>query len=138
MKKIILVGHAKTAVAFKEAVQMIFGKVPDFIPLTFESGEGLKDVEDKITSEINGDTAENVLVVTDLFSGTPYNAASILALKGKVNDVVAGMCLPMLLEIATNLETKTIDEIVEMISSNSKQYISILSQIQDKDEGDDF
>lgn len=138
MKKIILVGHGKTGVAFKEAIEMIFGKAPDFIPLTFEPGEGLKDVENKIISSISNVNADDVLVVTDLFSGTPYNAAATLALEGKVKDVIAGMCLPMLLEIATSIKNKSIKEIIEMISADSNEYVKILSQIQDDDGEDDF
>lgn len=138
MKKIILVGHGNTGVAFKEAIEMIFGKAPDFIPLTFEPGEGLKDVKDKIVSSVSGVNAEDILVVTDLFSGTPYNAAAILALEGKVKDVVAGMCLPMLLEIATSIKNKDIKDIVAMISTDSSEYVKVLSRVQDDDGEDDF
>ena len=100
--EIILVGHAHTAKAFKEAVEMIYGEVPNFHPIDFTPKEGLQSLTDKIVSAIEPGKTASTLIITDLFSGTPYNASAELVLKKKAADVVAGMCLPMLLEVAVN------------------------------------
>lgn len=138
MEKVILIGHGRTGVAFKEAVEMIFGQAPAFYPLEFLPGEGIKDVTRKIT-DVVGDTApEDVLVVADLFSGTPYNSAAQLALEGKIADVVSGMSLPMLLEVACNIQ-EDVTTIKNLIMSHSDQYVKLLSQeMQNQEEEDDF
>lgn len=135
--KIVLIGHGKTGVAFKDAVQMIFGKADNFIPLTFEPGEGLKDVSAKVEKAISGFDPKNVLVITDLFSGTPYNATAALALKGKVKDVIAGMSLPILLEVATKMDNTSIDELVKDVLKNAPEYTHALSAEMEKQDKED-
>ena len=81
--EIILVGHAHTAKAFKEAVEMIYGEVPNFHPIDFTPKEGLQSLTNKIISAIDPKKASSTLIITDLFSGTPYNAAAELVLKKK-------------------------------------------------------
>ncbi|RDJ93950.1 PTS sorbose transporter subunit IIC, partial [Lacticaseibacillus rhamnosus] len=54
----------------------------------------------KIISAIDPKKESSTLIITDLFSGTPYNAAAALVLKKKAAVVVAGMGLPMLLEVS--------------------------------------
>ena len=138
MDIVILIGHGRTGVALKEAVEMIFGQAPAFYPLEFLPGEGIKDVTRKIT-DVVGDTApEDVLVVADLFSGTPYNSAAQLALEGKIADVVSGMSLPMLLEVACNIQ-EDVTTVKDLIMSHSDQYVKLLSQeMQNQEEEDDF
>ncbi|MDF7638092.1 PTS sugar transporter subunit IIA [Lactobacillus sp. ESL0791] len=135
--KIVLIGHGKTGIAFKEAIEMIFGKADDVLPLTFLPGEGLKDVNKKIQNAIVGVDPQEILVVTDLFSGTPYNAAAELALKGEVKDVIAGMSLPILLDIVTNMTTKSVEEIAATILQDSSSYTKVLSDELNKAEKED-
>ncbi len=137
--KVILIGHGKTGVAFKEAIQMIFGKAEDFIALTFEPGEGIEDVKNKILQASSKFSTDQILIVTDLFSGTPYNAAADLALNGKAKDVIAGMSLPILLEIATKMTSVSITELVQEILADSANYTTALSwEMKKIEKEDDF
>lgn len=139
MKTVVLIGHGTSGVAFKGAIEMIFGKAPSLIPLSFEPGEGLTDVSKKVEKATKGYNPDDILVVTDLFSGTPYNACSKLALEGKVKDVVAGMSLPLLLDVVTNINQKSIDEIEKIILKDSSKYTCILSEeLKKKSMEDDF
>lgn len=135
--KIILIGHGKTGVAFKEAVEMIFGKAEDFIALTFEPGEGIEDVKRKILQAGSKFPSDQILIVTDLYSGTPYNAAAGLTLEGKAKDVIAGMSLPILLEIATKMTSASIGDLVEEILKDSASYTRALSNEMKKLEKED-
>ena len=135
--KVVLIGHGETGVAFKKAIEMIFGKADDLIPLTFNPGEGLKDVNQKIENATKDFDAKDVLVITDLFSGTPYNSAAALALKGKVKDVVAGMSL--LLEVVTKMNSTSIEDLVKVIMKDAPMYTHALSdEMKKQDEEDDF
>lgn len=137
--KVILIGHGETGVAFKQAIQMIFGKAENFIALTFEPGEGIKNVKNKILQASSKFSTDQILIVTDLFSGTPYNAAADLALNGKAKDVIAGMSLPILLEIATKMTSVSITDLVQQILTDSANYTTALScEMKKIEKEDDF
>ncbi len=126
--EIILVGHAHTAKAFKEAVEMIYGEVPNFHPIDFTPKEGLQSLTNKIISAIDPKKASSTLIITDLFSGTPYNAAAELVLKKKAADVVAGMCLPMLLEVAVNANSMSVSQLVSHLMKIKEEFSTSLSE----------
>ncbi len=60
----------------------------------------------------NLDNDSKILFLVDLFGGTLFNAASILAFDNYNIDVVAGVNLPMLLEVYSNLDNSTLNELV--------------------------
>lgn len=137
--KIILTGHGETSIAMKGAIEMIFGKADNFYPVPFVMGEGLESLTRKIEDTIsNFDETEEILVISDLFSGTPYNAAATLCLKKKVTDVIAGMSLPICLEVANFANTKKVSELVPFILGNSPSYTRALSQELNIQEEDDL
>lgn len=79
------------------------------------------------------------MILTDLFSGTPYNASASLVIKHKAQDVIAGMSLPICLEIATQMDNKSSSEIVEYIMGNCQDYTKAFSIVnQSIEEEDDF
>ncbi|AUJ31939.1 MULTISPECIES: PTS sugar transporter subunit IIA [Liquorilactobacillus] len=137
--KVILVGHANTAVSMKQAIEMIYGEAPDIYTLTFSPKEGLADLKVKLEKQITGFEDDQVLVVTDLFSGTPYNAAATLAISGKVTDVIAGMSLPICLEIVPLIQSATVEQVVTTVMQNYQNYTKAFSVISKKDlEEDDL
>lgn len=137
--KVILVGHANTAVSMKQAIEMIYGEAPDIYTLTFSPKEGLADLKVKLEKQIAEFEDDQVLVVTDLFSGTPYNAAATLAINGKVTDVIAGMSLPICLEIVPLIQSATVEQVVTTVMQNYQNYTKAFSVISKKDlEEDDL
>ncbi|KRN27256.1 PTS sugar transporter subunit IIA [Liquorilactobacillus mali] len=138
---IILVGHHEIAVSMKKAVEMIFGKVDDFYPVTFLPKEGLQELTIKLEHTIQKlDKGKEILVIADLFSGTPYNAAATLYLQNKVTDVIAGMSLPICLEVAGQKEGMNTSQLVNYILDNSASYTKVLSEVlnQQKNEEEEF
>ena len=99
MNKVILVAHGKLAHEMKNSAEMIFGGLPNF-----ESVEGLDTIQEKITAAMQDDES-SYLILTDLFCGTPYNASCAVAMKNPEReiDVVSGMSLPVVLEVASML-----------------------------------
>lgn len=68
---IILIGHHQIAVSMKNAVEMIFGKVDEFYPITFLPQEGLQELTNKLEKVLQTvDEKKETLVIADLFSGT--------------------------------------------------------------------
>ncbi len=135
MKQIVLVAHGKLAHEMKNSAKMIFGQVENVTSIEFLVGEGLETVIEKIDSKV---TEQDAIILCDLFSGTPYNAACAYAMKNndKNIQVVSGMSLPIVLEVAAMIDTNTLEEIVDHIMEVAPDTIRKFNtnEIEEEDE----
>ena len=138
MTDVILLAHGKLATAMKGSGEMIFGELPNFHPIEFLVGEGLDTVVDKLEKTMATIDADSVLIITDIFSGTPYNASCAYAMKhtDKNIRVLSGMSLPIVLETAAMRENASADDIVSHILDVGKDTIRTfdLSAIEEEEE----
>lgn len=138
MTDIILVAHGKLAEAMKASGEMIFGDLKSFYPIQFLVGEGLETVVDKLDQTISQLSSESVLIITDIFSGTPYNAACSYAMQhpDRKIAVLSGMSLPIVLEVAAMAFGADATSIVEHILEVGKETICTfdLSKIEEEEE----
>jgi PTS system mannose-specific IIA component len=74
------------------------------------------------------ETGDGVVVLTDMFGGTPSNLAISVMDAAKV-DVVAGINLPMLIKLASVREESTLDQAVIQAQDAGRKYISVASRI---------
>jgi PTS system mannose-specific IIA component len=74
------------------------------------------------------DSGSGVVVLTDMFGGTPSNLA-ISVMEGNRVDVVAGINLPMLIKLASLRETASLDQAVVQAQDAGRKYISVASRI---------
>lgn len=104
MNKVILVAHGRLAHEMKNSAEMIFGALPDFESVEFLKEEGLDTIQEKISAAMCEQDV-SYLVLTDLFCGTPYNASCAVAMKNpdREIEVLSGMSLPIVLEVASML-----------------------------------
>ncbi|SJZ56393.1 mannose/fructose/sorbose PTS transporter subunit IIA [Garciella nitratireducens] len=96
----IIVGtHGKLATELIRSGEMIVGNQENIAAITFESGENTDDLLAKYNEKLkNLNTTDGVLFMVDLFGGSPYNAAAMIAAKNFNMDIVTGVNIPMLLE----------------------------------------
>lgn len=138
---IILVGHGRTGTAMKEATEMIFGEMTGFFPIEFLPGEGYESLAEKLRSLIHShDMApDRTIILTDLFSGSPYNAAATLALQGEAADVIAGMSLPICLTLAQHAADDDSSPAVSEVAEQAPTFTRILSaETRTHEEEEDF
>ena len=74
------------------------------------------------------DTGSGVIILTDLFGGTPSNMAISLMQDGQV-EVIAGINLPMLVKLAGVRKTNSIEEAVAIAQEAGRKYIQIASTL---------
>ena len=74
------------------------------------------------------DSGKGVLLLTDMFGGTPSNLAMSVIGHGNF-DVIAGVNLPMLIKLASVRKDKLLDECVLLAQDAGKKYINIASQL---------
>ncbi|MEG0628136.1 MAG: PTS sugar transporter subunit IIA [Enterococcus sp.] len=117
MNKVILVAHGKLAHEMKNSAEMIFGALPDFESVEFLKEEGLDTIQEKVIGTMKEDAS--YLVLTDLFCGTPYNASCAVAMKNPEREIeiVSGMSLPIVLEVASMLQGSCLEDIVNHVTS---------------------
>ncbi|MGC6767921.1 PTS sugar transporter subunit IIA [Enterococcus sp. LJL51] len=134
MTKVILVAHGCLAVEMKNSLEMIFGKADDFFPVVFNTEDGLDSLEEKLRYALAD--AETALIITDLYCGTPFNASCSLAMKESTQNiqVLSGMSLPMVLEIAGQLKIMPINEIVCKIKEMIPETVKLFSKDEVEDE----
>ncbi|MDO4927837.1 MAG: mannose/fructose/sorbose PTS transporter subunit IIA [Corynebacterium sp.] len=99
MVRIIVAAHGEAAPALLDTGSMILGEMPNTHAVTFLPGQGPEDLLEKYEALV--DDAEPTLFLVDLFGGSPYNAAARFAAAHENTEVVAGVNVPMLMEVAT-------------------------------------
>lgn len=131
MVGIVLVTHGKLAKELIEAVKFVLASRPQVKMLgvclepdrEFESFK--QDIKNAI-KKVKG--KDGVLLVTDMFGGTPSNISLTFLEENKV-EVVSGVNLPMLLKLATLKDSITLEEAVHTAESAGKENIIVASKL---------
>lgn len=97
MVSIIIATHGESAPALLDSTTMILGDVENVHTVTFLPGQGPDDLIESYQKAV-GD-ATDVLLLVDLFGGSPYNAGARFVAERDGADVVAGVNIPMLMEV---------------------------------------
>jgi PTS system mannose-specific IIA component len=104
--------------------------VPDALEaVSIDLRENAEDLRKKIEKGIRGvKSDEGVLIMTDMFGGTPSNLSYSLLEEGRV-EVISGVNLPMLVKAVGIREKKNLQELAEQIENFGKRSISLASGI---------
>ena len=127
---IIIVSHSNFAEGIKNSVEMIAGKQDNFTAINFENGEDIEDLKKRISQKAEEYTSNglDVIYVTDLKGATPFN--DCLYVSTQIwGPVVAGLCLPILLELVLTRDTMEIEDLSSYVSyviTNAKESIQVI------------
>ena len=127
---IIIVTHSNFAEGIKNSVEMIEGKQDNFTAINFENGEDIEDLKKRISQKAEEYTSKglDVIYVTDLKGATPFNACLYVSTQ-IWGPVVAGLCLPILLELVLTRDTMDIEDLssyVRYVITNAKESIQVI------------
>ncbi|MGT2925512.1 PTS sugar transporter subunit IIA [Streptococcus caviae] len=116
MNQVILVAHGRLATEMKKSAEMLFGELTNFHTIEFLETEGLDTISQKIFQKMKA-LNQPTLIFADLFGGTPFNASCALVLKHPELEleVVSGMSLPLVLEIAAVIDQQPLKEIASSL-----------------------
>lgn len=124
MVGIVLASHGGFADGIAESAQMLFGAQDNLAHVILTSEEGPDDIKDKIVKATDSfEDNDEVLLLVDLWGGTPFNQASNLLESHSNWAIVSGMNLPMVVEALTQRMTKpnaTAQEIATAIVEPAK------------------
>ncbi len=126
---LVLVTHGRLAAEFIHAVEHIVGKQEQIEAICI----GPDDKMDARRTDIAAvckkvDTGEGVIILTDMFGGTPSNLAISLLEEGRT-EVVAGLNLPMLVKLARVRRDCNLHKAAAAAQDAGRKYINIASQV---------
>lgn len=99
---VVLCGHGRLAPALLEAAELILGEQEHVATATLLPEDSLESLAPQIARACASfATADGVLVLIDLYGGTPFNATAI-QLRRPDREVVTGMNLPMVIEVLSS------------------------------------
>jgi PTS system mannose-specific IIA component len=126
---LVIVAHGRLAYEFLSALEHVVGPQERVATISIgpeDSIEGCrKDIMDAVRLVSNG---HGVIILTDMFGGTPSNLAISALHHGQV-EVLAGVNLPMLIKLARVREEAPLKEAVALAQEAGRKYISVASQI---------
>jgi PTS system mannose-specific IIA component len=129
---VLVITHGNLGSELIKAAEMIKGKLTGVIPISIDSEKGVEDIKKEINGAIKKvDTGDGILIMTDLFGGTPSNISLSFMKEGKV-EVVTGVNLPMLLKLEARKE-KSLSELSYFIKDYGRKNISLASEILKRD-----
>ena len=139
MVGIIIATHGEFAKGILQSSNMVFGEQEKVCACTFMPNEGPDDIKAKMQKAIDSfDATDEVLFLVDLWSGTPFNQASLLldAHKDKW-AIVSGLNLPMLIEaISLREDVDKAHEIAANILTSAREdimsYLKVLNLRRNK------
>jgi len=127
---VVIVGHCNLADELLAVVKLIAGETSNFTAVSFDltkpPDDSLKKVSDAVKKVDSGD---GVLILTDMFGGTPSNLSLSFLEEGKV-EVLTGVNLPILIRLITLRENgHKLKALAKDLKSYGRKNICIASEI---------
>ncbi len=126
---LVLVTHGALAQEFQAAVEHVVGPQSQLETISIGPDDNMEKRRQDIVDAISKvDSGKGVVLLTDMFGGTPSNLAISLLEKNRV-EVIAGINLPMLIKFASIRETTALPEAVLEAKEAARKYISVASEV---------
>jgi PTS system mannose-specific IIA component len=126
---VVIVTHYRLGEEFLQALRLIVPGAPGFVAVGIEPTQSVEEMRGSIAQALaRADQGQGVLVLTDMFGGTPSNISLSFLAEHKV-EVVTGVNLPMLIKLATLSEPRPLAELAVFIKSYGQRNISVASEI---------
>lgn len=126
---LVLVTHGRLAEEFRHACEHVVGPQVNFETVSIGPEDDMEQRRRDIVAAVSkADTGTGVIILTDMFGGTPSNLAISVMESGKI-EVIAGVNLPMLIKLSGSRESDDMKMALEEAQSAGKKYINVASQV---------
>jgi len=126
---VVIVTHYRLGEEFLQALRLIVPDAPAFQAVSIDPKQSVDEMREAIAAALRrAERGEGVLVLTDMFGGTPSNMALSFLDEHRV-EVVTGLNLPMLIKLATMTERKPLEELAAFIKEYGQRNIRVASEI---------
>ncbi len=126
---VVLVTHGNLAKEFVDALEHIVGPQKNMAAICIGCDDDVeKRRKEIIDSVARVDDGAGVVLLTDMFGGTPSNLAISVLDQGRV-EVIAGVNLPMLIKLTSLRDSASLDAAVTQAQQAGRKYINVASQL---------
>ena len=126
---IILVTHGCLAAEFRAALEHVVGPQNQIESIAIGPEDDIEQRRQDIVAAVaKVDSGAGVVVLTDMFGGTPSNLA-ISIMNGANIEVIAGINLPMLIKLASVRDTASLEQAVIQAQDAGRKYIYVASRV---------
>jgi PTS system mannose-specific IIA component len=126
---IVVVSHGKLAKELVSATEHVVGQQERFRSISIEVEDDIEARREQIRETARAcDSGKGVIIVTDMFGGTPSNLAMSIMSSADV-EVISGVNLPMLIKLAEVRADLTMKEAASIAADAGRKYINIASEL---------
>jgi mannose PTS system EIIA component len=125
----VIVTHGQLASEFLAAAEMIVGQVRHIAAVSIGWHDDVEAARDEIERAIRHvSEGRGVLILTDMFGGTPTNITSMFLAEGEV-EVVTGVNLPMVIKLASQAEPDSLAEVARRVRDQGREGIYLAGEL---------
>jgi PTS system mannose-specific IIA component len=126
---VVIVTHYELGEQFLQALRLIVPDAPEFLSVSVGPNQSVAELRKAIGQRLSqAESGDGVLVLTDMFGGTPSNM-SLSFLDEHHVEIVTGVNLPMLIKLATLREEKSLEDLARFIKEYGQRNISVASEL---------
>ena len=126
---LVLVTHGGLADEFISAMEHVVGPQENTATVCIGPDDNMERRRADIQKAVGSvETGEGVIILTDMFGGTPSNLA-ISIMESKSIEVIAGVNLPMLVKLASIRGTMNLQSAIARAQEAGRKYINVASQL---------
>jgi PTS system mannose-specific IIA component len=119
----VIVSHGQVATELLAAAETVVGDLSHIVAVSIGWHDDVEAAKNEIERAINNvSQGSGVIVLTDMFGGTPTNISAMFVKKGEV-EIVTGVNLPMVIKLASNAKQVSLAELAQEIEDQGKQSI---------------
>jgi len=127
---IVVVTHSKLGDALIDAAELIIGDRPEaIVSVSIDTAQDVDKLRGKVAAAIRQvDKKDGVLILTDMFGGTPSNLSYSFLEEGHI-EVLSGVNLPVLIEATNSRDRLGLTDLAARLETLGKKSISLASSI---------
>ncbi len=126
---VVLVTHGRLATEFIDALEHVVGAQRNMSAVCIGPDDDMEQRRQEIIDSVaKADEGDGVVLLTDMFGGTPSNLAISVLDQGRV-EVIAGVNLPMLIKLASLRGSEPLASAVVQAQQAGRKYINVASQL---------
>ena len=126
---IVVVSHGKLSRELVSATEHVVGEQMRFRSISIEAEDDIEARREQIRDTAKAcDVGKGVIILTDMFGGTPSNLAMSIMAAGNI-EVISGVNLPMLIKLAEVRDELPLAEAARVAADAGRKYINIASEL---------
>jgi PTS system mannose-specific IIA component len=132
---VLVITHGNLGSELIKVAELIKGRLDGIQHVSVNASKGMDEIKKDIMTAVKKvDGGSGVLILTDLFGGTPSNISLSFLKSGKI-EVVTGVNLPMLLKLSDLKGEKNLGEFASLIRDYGKKNIVLASEVLSREVG---